>query len=232
MSDRVNFLIVGAQRGGTTALHSYLSVHPDINMAREKEVHYFDAQKPKGDEWYHAHWDGDGLRGEATPSYMFMPAAPPRVKAYNPEMKLIFLLRHPVDRAYSHYLMDRERGRTAQGFAWLIRQEKRLLGGHRHYSYVMRGFYMHQIARWWAWFPVRQMLFLRSEEFLWDRAGTLDQVCSFLGVDRMPKLPHDQYVQSYPPLAGPMRNALLRRYADEVRQVEIFTAWNLDGWRR
>ena len=228
----VDFLIVGAQRGGTTALHRYLSAHPYINMAREKEVHHFDARKPKDSEWYESNWDGEGLRGEATPAYMFMPEVPPRVHAYNPDMKLIFLLRHPVDRAYSHYLMDKRRGTTAQGFGWLMHQELRLLGQCRRYSYVMRGFYMHQIARWWAWFPVDQMLFLRSEEFLRDRPGTLEQVCSFLGVDRTPKLPHDKHVQGYAPLAGKMRESLLRRYDYEITAIELLTSWSLDEWRR
>ncbi|MCR5877530.1 sulfotransferase domain-containing protein [Phenylobacterium sp. J367] len=115
---RVDFIIAGVQKGGTTALFDYLSDEPRIALPRVKEVHFFDDE---GQDWaqpdygaYHAHWDAppDGRpRGEATPIYVYWPNSLERIAAYNPAMKLIVLLRDPVQRAWSHWRMEYARGR-------------------------------------------------------------------------------------------------------------------------
>ncbi len=109
----VNFMIAGTQKGGTTALHAFLVRHPDICMARNKEVHFFDQDEffeggePSYDQYTKAFPDytGQKLVGEATPSYMFAPHVAERLHRYNPALKLIFVLRDPVERAFSHYSM-------------------------------------------------------------------------------------------------------------------------------
>lgn len=105
MQRRVDVLIAGTQKGGTTALDSYLREHPDLCMARDKEVHFFDRQQgytTDGGSYrtYHANFSlglGNQRLAEATPIYMYWHAAPARIHAYNPAMKFILLLRNPID---------------------------------------------------------------------------------------------------------------------------------------
>jgi len=125
----VGFLVVGAQKGGTSALAEFLSVHPQICMAEfllghsrictaeSKEVHFFDLGalspgRPSNYEEYHSFFPkkpGAIAYGEATPAYMYWKPAAERIYRYNPEMKLIFLLRNPVERAYSKHQEEQSR---------------------------------------------------------------------------------------------------------------------------
>ncbi|MDB5452295.1 MAG: sulfotransferase, partial [Caulobacteraceae bacterium] len=155
----VNFIIAGAQKGGTTALFDYLTEEPDIALSRVKETHFFDDdsrdwEKPDyGD--YHAQFDPGGRAacGEATPIYIYWPNCLERIAAYNPAMRLILVLRDPVERAWSHWRMEYARGAETQSFAWCVRQGRRRLfdaepwGVHREFSYVERGFYGEQVER-------------------------------------------------------------------------------------
>src|SRR5947209_2592633 len=101
------FLIIGAQRCGTTSLYDDLVKHPSIATASQKEIHFFDLNFQKGIDWYQAQFPGLGqkgfITGEASPYYIFHPLAPKRILAAAPEIKLIVMLRNPVNRAYSHY---------------------------------------------------------------------------------------------------------------------------------
>ena len=113
------FLIIGAQKSGTTSLHRYLSKNPAVLLASPKEVRYFHRNHERGDRWYRAQFPlraharlteftvgSKPAIGEASPIYLFDPRAPGRVHAFDPSMKLIALLRDPVDRAYSHFHMQ------------------------------------------------------------------------------------------------------------------------------
>lgn len=111
-----DFIIIGAQRCGTTFLYRFLTKHPHVEPALRKEIHYFDFKFEKGVNWYraqfptlpykyYANWirKRDFVTGEASPYYLFHPDVPRRVSAIVPQTKLIVLLRNPIDRAYSHY---------------------------------------------------------------------------------------------------------------------------------
>src|SRR5687768_13237463 len=96
-----DFLIIGAQRGGTTSLYRYLTEHPEIDPAVRKEIHFFSRHHEQGLDWYRAHFprrDESSLVGEASPNYLVHPDVPARVAAALPRVKLIALLRNPVDR--------------------------------------------------------------------------------------------------------------------------------------
>ena len=117
-SDRVvNFLICGTQKGGTSALDAYLREHPEICMADKKEVHFFDNKKffnkNKPDySKYHSFFNPQSshkLLGETTPIYMYWHDSPRRIWQYSPNMKIIVILRNPIDRAYSHWNMERSK---------------------------------------------------------------------------------------------------------------------------
>ena len=191
---RVTFMIVGVQKGGTTALFDYLGDDPDIALSDTKEVHFFDEDTH---DWarpdytdYHAHFPAADRRpcGEATPIYSYWPNSLERIRAYNPAMKLIVVLRDPVERAWSHWRMEYSRGAETEPFAWCIRQGRQRLfaadpwGHHREYSYVERGFYGAQMERLFALYPRNQVLVLTSEGLRGAPAATLDRVRRFLGL--------------------------------------------------
>ena len=195
---RVNFLIAGVQKGGTTALFDYLGDFPDIALSQVKEVHFFDDE---GQDWarpdygaYEARFPKPAGRpcGEATPIYAYWPQSLERVATYNPRMRLILVLRDPVQRAWSHWRMEYARGAETAPFAWCVREGRQRLfdaepwGHHREYSYVERGFYGEQVARALELFPREQLLMLRSEDLLAAPAPALAAVRRFLALPPAP----------------------------------------------
>jgi hypothetical protein len=207
---KVEFLVAGVQKGGTTALFDYLRDHPDLQLADIKEAHFFDDE---GLDWerpdygrYHALFSppADGrarLWGEATPIYTYWPHSLERIAAYNPAMRLILVFRDPIARAWSHWKMEYARGAEARPFAWCIREGRERVatdpsapGAHRVYSYVERGFYGAQVQRLLSLFPRQQLLFLRSEDLRSEPERILGKVCDFLNA---PNLPHIKVRESH-----------------------------------
>jgi hypothetical protein len=192
--DRVAFIVAGVQKGGTTALFDYLGEERGLALSREKEVHFFDDEAV---DWarpdygaYHAAFppSDERLRGEATPIYLYWPQSLERIAAYNPGMKLIVMLRDPVERAWSHWKMEYARGVETQPFAWCVREGRQRLfeaepwGVHREFSYVERGFYGEQIERLFGLFPREQALVLKAEDLRADPGSVLARVRGFLGL--------------------------------------------------
>ncbi len=197
-----SFLIIGAQRAATTSLFTNIRRHPEVigprsadtSVAWWKELHFFDENFWRGTDWYRAFFPLEVRRrtlrrlgrelacGEATPYYLFHPAVPERVKETLPDVRLIALLRNPVERAYSHYQLMRLTGREKLSFAEAIDAEERRVRGageellrdmpsarkqgnrrhheHRHRAYVGRGLYAEQLERWFEHFPREQLLVL------------------------------------------------------------------------
>lgn len=196
------FLIIGAQKGGTTSLYNDLVQHPQVAGALRKELHYFDINNHRSVNWYRAHFPILGrstrITGEASPYYLFHPYASVRIKDLLPDVKLIVMLRNPIDRAWSHYHHEITRGFEKLSFEQAIEAESRRVGDpstigadsnsdaachHRHFSYLARGRYAQQLRRWFEFFPREQMLVLKSEEYFEDPATTYCQLLEFLGLD-------------------------------------------------
>jgi hypothetical protein len=204
---RIDFMIVGVQKAGTTALYDFLAEDPAIGLSDVKEVHFFDDESV---DWrepdygpYHARfdWIAPRVRGEATPIYIYWREALERIAAYNPAAKLILLLRDPVARAWSHWKMEYARGVETRPFAWCIRQGRRRLfdaepwGFHREYSYVERGYYGEQVERLFALFPRDQVLILKAEDLRADPNPALGAVNAFLGLPSpAPREPREVHV--------------------------------------
>src|SRR2546422_6756035 len=156
--ERVDFVVAGTQKGGTTTLDLYLREHPRISMATRKEVHFFDIDENFRTEAvdyavYHANFAARSplqLYGECTPMYMYWEPAAARMARYNPALKIVIILRNPITRAYSHWNMEREKCREALPFLEAVQTEPdraqqmwpRQL---RHRAYVHRGFYARQL---------------------------------------------------------------------------------------
>ena len=205
-----DFLVIGVQKGGTTSLYAYLCRHPQVVAARTKEIQYFSEHYARGSAWYRQHFPvlltseparlvgGGSLQtGEATPYYLFHPHAPRRVRSQLPGVKLIALLRNPIDRAYSHHRYHTKLGDERLEFEAAIAAEPQRLAGEfermdadesyksdavRNFSYLARGLYAEQLERWLQHFPREQLLVLQSERFFADPAGGYRRIVHFLGL--------------------------------------------------
>ena len=247
---RPNFLIIGALKGGTTSLHRYLSEHPAVYCSTRKEVHYFSLTYPLGERWYLSHFPlrthaaatrlKHGARlavGEATPAYLFDPRSPLRVHAFDPRMKLIVVLRDPVERAYSHFQMERETRDETRSFedalAWeeteLTPELDRWVADHDYESplplfgrsYVARGCYAEHLERWLALFPREQLLVLMSDDLRDDPGNALSKAERFLGVPEwQPSSYPQENVRAYPPMSPATRDRLCAVFEPHDRRLE------------
>lgn len=192
------FLIIGAQKGGTTSLYDYLIQHPQIISAFRKEIHYFDKNYEKGMNWYNSFFpliEKKGISGEASPFYLYHKLVPQRIKSDLNNVRLIVLLRDPVQRAFSHYKMEKRRGIEKFSFVDALEaEETRLKLGeeklesglysynHQYFSYLDRGNYAVQLQRWFEYFDKDNILILNSESFFKDPGAIYNQVLTFLGL--------------------------------------------------
>lgn len=189
---RIDFIVIGAQKAGTTALFDHLSDDPAIGLPDVKEVHFFDDDSRDWDRPdyadYHARfdWSRPAVRGEATPIYVYWPGSLERIKAYNPAIRLILMLRDPVERAWSHWRMEHSRGAEGAPFDWCIREGRQRLfrhepwGHHREFSYVERGFYGAQVERLFGLFPRDQVLILQADDLRTEPQAVMNRVNAFL----------------------------------------------------
>ena len=245
LDEIVAFVVAGTQKGGTSALATYMIEHPEICMPTQvKEVHFFDTEEnfatPSVDyARYHGHYQrqpGHRILGDPTPIYMYWEPAPLRIWQYNPAMKFIVLLRNPGTRAYSQWNMGVKKGREALSFEDAIRAERdRLREGpmqHRHFSYVDRGMYSTQLRRIWKHFPIERTLVFRSEKFRADPAPALNRIADFLGVGPFPRtaprkvfeLPYDR------PMSDEARRLLRDAFTAEIRELEQMLKWDCSDW--
>jgi hypothetical protein len=256
---RPNYLLIGAQRSGTTSLHDYLAQHPAVLPAKVKEVHYFHRYYEKGERWYRARFPivarrrlvrrrtgVDPAVGEATPDYLFDPRAPARVHSFDPGMKLIVVLRDPVERAHSHWRMEQRHGRETLPFEDALDREERELDGELALlletegyreapfcrSYVARGRYAEQLERWLELFPRDQLLVLTTDELEADPAAAVSRVSRFLGI---PDWRSDSYrvrgAQGEADMAPHVRERLARTFAPHNRRLESLLGRELP-WSR
>ncbi len=205
-----DFLIIGGQRCGTTSLYYYLTEQAGVCPASTKEVHFFDDHYGRGIDWYRAQFPTRAfkhyieractwhfLTGEASPYYLIHPHAPRRIARVLPNVKLIALLRNPIDRAYSHHWLEVKGRYESLAFEEAIRCEQERIAGerekmindenyhsfkYRRFSYLTRGKYIDQIEYWLDFFPRDQFLFLKAEDLYSHPAVIVRQTLEFLGV--------------------------------------------------
>jgi hypothetical protein len=193
---KLEFVIGGAQKSGTCTLDRLFRMHRALQMSMKKETHFFDDETHNWSSPDYAALDAffpasdDRLRGEATPITLYWRPAWKRLLDYNPDIKLIFLLRNPVERAFSHWRMMYAIGNDTLPFAEAIRggrdrvrSEAEVGGLQRQYSYVERGFYAEQLAGILELFPARNVRYEIFEEFFADRDAGLRRLTAFLGIE-------------------------------------------------
>lgn len=244
-----SFLVIGAQRAGTTTFFSDLCEHSHVARPVGKELHFFNYDYWRGVNWYRSFFPtaasrrlarrrgGDLVAGEATPYYLFHPAVPSRVAETIPDARLIVLLRNPVDRAYSHYQKTRR-----MGFEWLsfekaiAVEDKRLAGEeerlaadpryrsehHRRHAYLARGHYADQLERWLACFPRDQLLVLLAEDYFARPAEAHAETLEFLGLPQQSLArPRSDNPRPYEPLEADLRASLEQRFAKSNARLAL-----------
>lgn len=206
-----SFIIIGAQRCGTTSLYDYLSNHPQIIPSPVKELFYFDDYYQRPIEWYKSFFPTEKqkeklerdlvarvITGEASPSYFFHPYAAKRIKETLPQVKLILVLRDPIERAYSHYNHIRRLNREPLSFEEALAKEVERItpdieklakdefykaDQRRDYSYLTRGYYAKQLTEWYKYFPKEQLLVVQSEEFYRETPRVYNEIVEYLGLN-------------------------------------------------
>jgi hypothetical protein len=255
------FLIVGAQRSGTNSLYEYLVQHPGVMRALpQQEVHYFDLHFDRGLPWYQGHFATRAwaaataarvgravLTGESSPYYMFHPLAPERIASTLPDVRLIVLLRDPVDRAYSQYCDQVSFEQESLPFEEALAKEPERLRGeaerilaepryvsdaHYRYSYLARGRYLEQLERWLEHFPREQLLVVGLEELLERPGQVVSSICGFLGVPSRPLPPFPSVNRkTYEPMRPETRASLESYFQEHNERLYEFLGRDL-GWSR
>ncbi len=174
-----NFLIIGAERSGTTWLLRSIRLHPEIYTPRKKELRFFDLEYERGIGYYASLFrpgHGEKRVGEASPTYLYCAQAAARIAEHLPRARLIASLRNPVDRLYSLYWLLKTRDRAIRALSFRAFVE-------RHESFVATGCYGDDLQRYFARFPREQICVLLFDDLLASPGACLEQVYSFLGVD-------------------------------------------------
>jgi hypothetical protein len=246
-------LLVGPRRTGTTSLYKTLRQHPNIQGAARKEIKFFNCNYQRGMAWYQGFFPRQAtvdahsaIAIEASPYYSFHPLAAERIRKHFPEMKILFSLRNPVDRAYSHYHMnyqldveslptfeqaiEAEAERISGEEERIINDPNHLLFRHMHLSYLAQGIYVDMLERWFSIFPQEQIMVVSSEEFFTNTQQVFDQMVAFLG------LPHWELTVSrnanpgkYPPMDADTREKLIDYYQPHNQRLYQFLDRDF-GW--
>ena len=232
-----DFVIIGESKCGTTSLYNYMIQHPAIKPALTKEINFFNWSYDKPQNWYSAHfptkfkkklskniYKKPFLTGESTPLYLFNSQVPRRMFETIPNVKIIVVLRNPVDRAYSHYHdLGVRLGKEKRTFDDAINSQLKILGEKNYvttdydgnftdrlYQYVERGIYFDHLKIWMDVYPLKQFLILKTEELEMNPSEILNSVFKFLSLPNYDKINFERKynVTRYKPMNEQLRKIL------------------------
>jgi hypothetical protein len=239
------YFIVGAKRAGTTSLDEYIKAHPLVLRGLvEKGCRYYDVNYDRGPEWFRNQLlpvsEIDRLErklgqrpilGESSPYYAFHPESAKRIAADVPDARLIFVLRDPVQRTWSHHRYETARGFETLDFAAAIAAEPDRLAdpdpatrdrNHRHFSYIARSRYAEQLDRLRESFDPEQILVIESEQLFADPGSTMEVVFAHLSLDPVP-------MESYATFKGQAASAVPAEAAAKIREAVADDVARLEG---
>jgi len=252
--EKLDFIIAGAQKAGTSALADFLETHPKIKMPHKDELHttvqparhFFDDEErfAKSEIDYAPLQRGcvrkrkSILLGSCTPIYIYWKSAMERIWNYNSKIKLLILLRNPAERAFSHWNMQRDRHLESLDFLDAVQEEKNRARDAmpfqlRKFSYVDRGFYAAQIERVFRYFPREQVKVIKFEHFRREARKTLDAVCNFIGIEPLQNL-NNVETGSTPYLRKMTRSEreyLVELYKSDIDRLEKLLGWDCSDWK-
>ena len=251
---KLDFIIAGTQKSGTSVLTYYLNQHPAIAMAHKEEAHllvqprrhFFDneAMFASGSINYDLlHRDvavtaHTLVAGTCTPVYTYWKPAMQRIHDYNPSIKLIILLRNPIDRAFSHWNMQRDRKLDSLDFLDAVKQEENR-GREayplqlRKFSYVERGFYSEQMERVFRFFPREQVLVIKFDDLRRDYRTVTDRIFNFLSAPPFPRLKNrEENIINYARrLTRSERKYLFSIFENDIAKLENLLGWDCSDWK-
>ena len=234
-----SFIIIGSQKGGTSSLFHYLKYHPQIKRPIKKEMHFFNLNYDKGINWYLAHFpmkSAAHITGEASPDYLFHEHTAERIKQMNPHMKLIVLLRNPIERAYSAYQMNRRMGidprPTFQDAVDFELNHLKSTSDQYNYEkhnfyYLQRSKYAEQLSRWIKHFSQDRFMVIESQSFFDKTKEALLKIYEFLGIT--PVLPQQIKpinVGKYPAISNELYASLKNYFESDLLQLK--EQWNIE----
>jgi hypothetical protein len=238
----LNFLCIGAQKAGTTWLYEMLSLHTAISFPAGKEVHFWDAQQDKGIAWYNALFSNEKsgqCQGEITPAYAFLNVEEiKKIHAYYPRLRLIYMIRNPIERAWSSALMALGRAEM------LIHEASDQWFIDHFYSQgsLQRGDYESCIRTWRQVYDFEQLLILRYENIIHSPRELLMYCCEHLGVESDSYLAMDESIfqrrvvpqgtrQTQDILRPSLRPVLEKIYREKIMRLSDYLEMDLSNWK-
>lgn len=245
------FLVVGAQRSGTTYLYTILDEHPEIYMAKpirpEPKFFCVDENFKRGKDYYinkYFNIDIEKFKviGEKSTSYLTDNKTPERIYSLFPSMKLIFVLRNPIERAISNYWFSVKNNIENESFEYAIKNEERRISNihmkdfsDHPFAYLKRGKYISFIEQFLEYFPLEQMFFMKNEDLLSEEHAVISNLYNFLGVN-MEFKPNKignkiNYAErQLDVLTVEIRNYLLQYYFEYNKRLQELTKLDLSDW--
>jgi hypothetical protein len=246
----VNYLICGTLKGGTSALYDYFKKHPEIYIYAKKEAHFFnhhDFFKNKltikdAYDYYHSlfpEYKLYNIIGEATPCYMYLYDTVKRIWEYNPNMKIIIILRNPIERAYSQWNMNKYWSVPRcehKDFLYCITNELKHNREKLPYqctvrTYVDRGFYCWQIRRLWHYFSKENVFIVKNDDLRNNHQEILNGIFDFLGVKHL-EMEHEANfsLKKKVEMSKEEKDLLLYAFEYEIKQLERMLNWDCSNW--
>lgn len=242
------FIVVGAMKAGTTSLHAYLGSHPEVFTSANKELDFFvtEFNWSRGLEWYRLQFEGSGSHlavGESSPNYSKAPhfgGVPPRIAEVLPNVRLVYIVRHPIERIRSHVLHNRRHHGETRSLDEITRDP----------HYVACSSYSMQLDLYLEHFDMEQILVVTAESLRDARANTVARVLAHIGVDSslVPPNLHEQLHRTPAPpqrrwrglrsrrppadvwLSETAREELHERLREDVSGLRRFLGSDFDGW--
>jgi hypothetical protein len=242
--ERLDFIVAGAQKCGTTALHYQLERHPQIALPSKEELHFFDDEErfARDVNYQDLH---DSFRpssravaaGESTPVYLYWRPAMERIWNYSKDIKLIILLRNPVDRAFSHWNMQRDRGYEPLDFLDAIKAEEQRQREaeplqSRRFSYIGRGLYGEQLERAFKYFPRGQVKVVRAEDLRSDFCNAINSLFDFIGVQPSRNIRNKERnpIRYEREITSEERRRIYKLFEDDIAKLEKLLGKDWTDW--
>lgn len=221
-----NLIVIGAQKCGTSGLHFYLGLHPEIQMSQPKEVNFFIRERnwDRGVDWYRGLFDPSiPIRGEASPNYTAEPVfsgVPARMHSVLPDVRLIYMVRDPIERIGAHWVHNFAKQRTQTGLTETLERDRT--------TYVARSLYHSQLSRFLEYYSLDQVLIVEQEDLRADRDKTLRTVFDFAGVAAdftHPRFRHERHRTDRKTRPTELGNRLQHSRAKAARKYVPERAW-------
>ncbi|MEO2059136.1 MAG: sulfotransferase [Mesonia sp.] len=247
---KLDFIIIGVQKAGTSALHSYLDDHSNIAMSRPKELHFFDDDKyflnikPNYNilkSFFPKKISKNKIYGEATPIYFYWNNCLERIYKYNKKIKLILILRNPIDRAFSHWNMEVSKNNETRSFEECVKKEIRQINSgkkkkHRVNSYVERGLYYEQLNHLFSIFEKDQIFIVKYENFLNDNFIILNEICEFLGLPlinaKQLNKKRENKIVYQSTINSEIKKELIDYFLPNIQNLEKELGWDCNDWKK